>query len=365
MTMIDEEVLATALRDAANAFALSKDATYQIMTLAETPSASPVSRQWRTPDFFRHAGRGRNILVAAALVLIIGGITTPLLRNSSRPSTSAATFGGLTFHGPAPLRGQSVSSSTNGPSPGFLSVKSSTKQLRAATRSSGPLLKIESTGTIDLTVGRAKVQSAFSTLAGIVTKDGGFVLSTQAQIGTRATGNFSYGTIVLQVPQRIFASLVAQVQRVGHSTSIVTSSSDMTAQYVDLRSRITSLEASRRQYLAIMARAASISDILAVQSQLNSLQSQIEVLQGQMNVLNGATTYATLSVAITEAGSLVAGSHHRSGLATAWHDAVAGFVAGFEWLIRISGPALFALLFAGAVAALWRLAWRAARRRRI
>jgi hypothetical protein len=114
-----------------------------------------------------------------------------------------------------------------------------------------------------------------------------------------------------------------------------------------------------------MKRATTISGILAVETQLNSIQSQIEQLQGQLNVLNNATTYGTLSVTVSEAGQHSLVVHPRTGFSKAWHDSVRGFVSGFQWLIRIAGPALFAILLLGALSFLGRFAWRANRRRRI
>jgi hypothetical protein len=104
---------------------------------------------------------------------------------------------------------------------------------------------------------------------------------------------------------------------------------------------------------------------LAVQGQLDALQSQIEQYQGQLNVLSHETTFATLTVMLVQKGQPAPVTHHRSGLAKAWHDAASGFVAGIEWLIRLSGPALFAVLLLGVLLAGGRLVWRSLRRRRI
>ena len=133
---------------------------------------------------------------------------------------------------------------------------------------------------------------------------------------------------------------------------------------MDLRARITALQVSRQQYLKIMGRANSIDGILAVQNRLDALQSQIEQLQGQMNLLNSETTYATLTVSLTETGHSPLTPQPISGLSRAWHDSIGGFVAGFEWLIRIAGPLLFALICLGALLAIGRLAWRAKQRRK-
>ncbi len=368
--MIDEGILTDALRDAANSFEVSKEATDRI--LSEARASAPESGSLHAPAFLRRRGRSRTILMAAALIVVVGGITLPLLRTEAKTSvTASAVHAGSPRFGPGLVvtGAQGTKSVNGGGSPSFSSasgnqsVVTTGTALGASATSLSP--KIESNGSVDLTVSNGQVESAFAKLNQLAMGDGGFVVSTQANVGTQGSGKFSYGTVVLQVPQKAFETLVAQVQRVGRTTSIVTSSTDVTGQYVDLRARITALEGSRQQYLTIMTRARSIGDILAVQDRLNTLQSQIEQLQGQMNVLDNATTYGTLTVMISEVGHRPKVAGPSSGLGKAWHDGIGGFVAGFEWLIRIAGPALFAGLCLGALLALGRLAWRATRRRRI
>jgi hypothetical protein len=365
--MIEEGALIDALRGEADQFAISAEATDRILDAAR--DAGPRPRSLHAPTFIRE-GRGRGLLVAAALVLVVGGISLPLLR-----SEGGATKYGSVLHVAKALSpnlgvgGSGISSigvtSPAAQTPGRPSGSVALSATSTSTAATGQSSKIESSGSVALTVAKGKIESAFSKLTDLASRDGGSVVSSKAHVGTKASGKFSYGTIVLQVPQRTFAALVGQVQGVGHATSVATTSTDVTSQYVDLRARITALDVSRQQYLAIMTRATTIGAILAVQNQLDALQSQIEQLQGQMNVLNHRTTYGTLTVSLTEAGNRSSVPHRSSGIARAWHDAVSGFVTGFEWLIRISGPVLFAVLFLGALVALGRFGWRAARRRRI
>ena len=370
MTMIEEGALIDALRGAADQFEISTEAADRILGAAQ--AAAPRARALRLPAFVRE-GRGRSFLVAAALILVVGGISLPLLRNEGGTSKHVSAA-----HAPSGLSRPGSVSGTGFWSAGSPGATNSTLQTSANTNGSGAVTdtsssmaatslspKIESSGSVGLTVPKGKIESAFSKLTDLASKDGGSVVRTQAHVGTKASGKFSYGAIVLQVPQRTFATLVGQVQRVGHATSVATTSTDVTSQYVDLRARISALQVSRQQYLAIMARATTIGGILAVQSQLDTLQSQIEQFQGQMIVLDHQTTYGTLSISLTEAGHQSNTPHRSSGIANAWHDAINGFVAGFEWLIRLSGPALFAMLLLGALIALARFGWRAARRRRI
>jgi hypothetical protein len=364
MTMIDEGRLRDVLREAADSFEISEEAIDGVRTQAQASK----NESWlsHVPVLARLPGSARGLLTAAALVLIVGAISLPLLRSEGGPSQSASpahrsssgqVVSGTALKTATSLKGLPTTLTLTGsgetPRPGTSST--------SAAASLAP--KIESTGSVHLMVGQGKVSSALATLGDLAIRDGGFVLSTQATEGTRVTKSFSNGSIVLQVPQHFFASLVAQVQRVGRATSIVTSSNDVTGQYVDFEAQLKALDASRGQYLAIMTRATTIGGILAVQNQLDTIESEMEQLQGQINVLDNETTYGALTVSLAEAGQQSHVVTPRSGLAKAWHDAIAGFVHGFEWLIRISGPALFAVLCLGVLLALGRLVWRATRRR--
>jgi hypothetical protein len=190
------------------------------------------------------------------------------------------------------------------------------------------------------------------------------VESSNAQLGSRSRNSSATGTIVLEVPQSTFTLLVAQVQGVGHATSVNTSSDNVTAQYVDLQSRITALNVSLRQYFAIMTRATTIPAILAVQNQINNIQNQIQQNEGQLKTLNNLTTYSDLTVYVSATGHHAA-SGPRTGFSKAWHDSVSGFVAGFQWLIRLAGPLLFAVVMLGVLYALVRFGRRARLRRKL
>ena len=352
MTMIDEGVLSELLHDAAQAFDVSAGATDRILAEARTAAPTPRSFGRRTP--VPRSGKGRLILVAAVVALVIGGVTFSVARAPVNGSASSRSAGIASFGGAA------IPATPSTTSPGVSGSKTVSPIPPGAI---GQPAKVEANGSVDLTIGDGALQTVLARLTDLAVADGGFVSSDQAQFGA---GSSSTGTVVLRVPQLNFEALVTQVQRVGDATSVTTTAEDVTGQYVDLQARIKALQASRQQYLTIMTRATSIGDILAVQSQLDTLQSQIEQLQGQLDLLNNETSYGTLTVSLTEAGQ----RHHAipppqpgSGIGKAWHDSVSGFVSGFEWLIRIGGPLLFVLLCLAALAILGRLAWRATRRR--
>jgi hypothetical protein len=358
MTMIDEETLRRSLASAANELVISADAVADILDAAARDE--PVPHKNLVPPFVRRPGLPRTILAAAAVIVVVAAIAVPLLRSEPRSPTLAASHGRGTVSA-SPSGAQNLTVAPNTPSPPT-ATSNSEKTLSGSGFSTSTKKKIESTGTVDLTVPRGRIESTFTKLSALAGALRGLVESSQAH-STSTSKSFASGTIVLEVPQSSFARFVAEVEHVGHATSVTTSSTNVTSQYVDLQAQITALDASLAQYLKIMTRATTISGILAVQNQINTIQSEIEQDQGQLKVLTNQTTYASLAVNVSEPSQHV--SSTRSGFDKAWHDSLHGFVAGFEWLVRLAGPVLFALIMLGALYEIARYGWRAIRRRRI
>jgi hypothetical protein len=361
VTMIDEEVLSEALREAAEAIYLPDGASDRILVAAQVSTATSRSGE-RT--VVPRISRRRVVLVAAIAALVIGGITASVANipnqgsNSSSPDVHAASL---------PTKALSPSGAPGS----FAPEKSAVAPARKAESSIPPgtvgqSARVEANGSVDLTIGNGTLQSVLGKLTVLASAEGGFVASTQAQLGPAGSGSSSSGVIVLRVPEANFGALVTDVQRDGRPTSVTTTSQDVTGQYVNLQAQIAALQSSRQQYLTIMTRASSIGDILAVQSQLDTIQSEIDQLQGQLNVLDNETTYGTLTVSLTEPGKSPPPPPRphpaSSGLLKAWDKSVGGFVSGIEWMIRIAGPLLLVLLCLAGLLFLGRFAWRAARR---
>ncbi|HEY5437960.1 MAG TPA: DUF4349 domain-containing protein [Acidimicrobiales bacterium] len=375
MTMFDEATLRAALHEAADNFEISSDATDQILASARATGGDP--KLSRTGRLVQHYGRGRSLIAAVAAGVVVLLIAVPLVNNESGPSAKLAartnlhgrSVSGTGFENGAPLGvatpSPPVKSQGTGTSvTGATTAVTNTEITTGTSSAPGSSLRVEETGTVDLSVSGLNFQMDLSALEALATSDLGYVAQTHAHIGTKRSGTYSSGFVILEVPERKFAALVSQVRQVGHATSVVTSATDVTGQYVDLQARIHALQVSRQQYLTIMTRTSSINGILSVQSQLNSIQSQIEQLQASLGLLNSETTYGSLTVSLTEIGAPHVAHPALSGVAKAWHDSIHGFVAGFEWLIRLAGPLLFALLCLAALLVVGRLVFRATRRRR-
>jgi hypothetical protein len=139
----------------------------------------------------------------------------------------------------------------------------------------------------------------------------------------------------------------------------------VTAQYVDLAARITTLSAARDRYLAILSTTRAVPDVLAVQQHIDDLNTQLEQLRGQQRVLDDQTSYATLTVTLSETGTTAAAPPRptpRSEWSRAFHSAGHRFLVAVRWVIAASGIVAFILLVLGFVAAIGLLIRRLLRR---
>jgi len=157
--------------------------------------------------------------------------------------------------------------------------------------------------------------------------------------------------------------VVARVRAMGTVRALTSHGQDVTGQYSDIKARLTALNATRSQLLTILQKATAIGDVLAVQDRVNQVQTEIEQLQGQQKVLDDQTSFAALSVEVSQQGAKHGPPGHPSGVSKAWDDARHGFTSGVEAILGASGTALVLLLVLAVIAVLARALWVAARRR--
>lgn len=108
------------------------------------------------------------------------------------------------------------------------------------------------------------------------------------------------GSVTVRIPPESLAAFTEKVGESGKVLSSNMSSEDVSAQYVDLKSRLTNAEAQERQLLEIMKQAVKIEDILYVRSELNAVQEEIELIQGQLRYLDNLVGYSTVTITVTQ-----------------------------------------------------------------
>jgi hypothetical protein len=319
--------------------------------------------------------------MAAVAVLVIGLIT---IRPSRQHSTTAASTSAPEVFGTGASSAPDAKSAAGSASSGDPALNAggvqSTPSLGASRSASLPgapaapaasasqatpatpsiATKIVKTGSVNLQVGKGTLSSVVNQLTSLAGGLGGYVSNAQTAEG----GGAPTGDLTMRVPVDQFETLLTRTRSMGKPTAVSTSGQDVTASYVDLGARIQALQDTRTQYLQILAKATAIGDILSVEQQLSDLQTQIEQLQGQQMVLADQTSFATLSVHLSEPGALTGAiSTPPGGLAKAWSHARSSFAHAVEAVIGASGGVLVFLVCVALLLLVCRLAWPFVRRR--
>lgn len=139
------------------------------------------------------------------------------------------------------------------------------------------------------------VPSAVSRTQAVASGVGGYVLGTNV----REQGKYSIADITLTVPADRFDDALGQLR--GLAKKVVSESGeaqDVTEEYVDLRSRQRSLEATEASFLTLLRRAKTIGEVLSVQRELTKVQTQIEEIKGRVQYLGNRSSMSRIVVSM-------------------------------------------------------------------
>jgi hypothetical protein len=202
---------------------------------------------------------------------------------------------------------------------------------------------------------------------------GGYVVSAYMYQTTLESGaKVPHATISIRIPaeelNHVLETIKAETTQPLLSENI--DSQDVTADYVDLSSRLTNLEATEVQLQQIMDEAVKTEDVLAVYSRLTDIRSQIEVIKGQMKYYEDSARLSMVSVELiaNEAVQpLTIGGWQPEGVAKKAVQALINTVkflaeAGIWIVIYILPVAL--LIFGPAALIVWAIMRRRSKRRK-
>ncbi len=198
----------------------------------------------------------------------------------------------------------------------------------------------------------------------LVEGEGGYVSGTDAQANPVSNDGIRTGVISFMIPAAKFDTTVDELRGLGKVQTFHISGQDVSAQYVDLQARLANEEAQRNAMLALLGRAQTVSDIIAVQNQLGQITGQIEQLKGQIQYIDHNVAFSTITVTLTEAGAPVASAPSDSwGFASALSDGAHNFVTTINYLITALGAVGPVLVLLGLGYMVWRRAGRPGWRR--
>lgn len=140
-----------------------------------------------------------------------------------------------------------------------------------------------------------KMQANMETM---VNKYKGYIVESNIQ---RENENYLNGYIVVRIPEKHFQSFLSDAE--ATATEVLernVTGQDVTEQYVDLESRLTSKQAVEKRLLEFMDDAKKTEDLLKISSDLATVQEEIEVIVGKMKYLENQTSYSTITISMVE-----------------------------------------------------------------
>ncbi len=138
-------------------------------------------------------------------------------------------------------------------------------------------------------------------------------------------------TLTLRVEAARFEALMEALVALGDEVDARTVAvEDVTRQYVDLEARLAARRAVADRLTTLLARANSVTDVLAVQTQLAEVQEEIEAAEAQLRYLRNQVALSTITLTLFEESStgVLAGPSFVSRLGRA-------FAAGWDGVIEV------------------------------
>lgn len=126
------------------------------------------------------------------------------------------------------------------------------------------------------------------------------VKSGNAYIGSENEQNTTYSItnyMVIRVLNKDFDVMANKLLTVAsHVNSKNITAEDVTAQFIDIQSRLKSKKEIEKRYLDILQKASKISDILEIEQKLGEIREQIEAKEGELKYLSDQVNYSTINL---------------------------------------------------------------------
>ncbi|MHB0914304.1 MAG: DUF4349 domain-containing protein [Thermoleophilia bacterium] len=187
---------------------------------------------------------------------------------------------------------------TNGTSAG----NAATEPLPGGVLTAPELRRVIKTADYEVEVPVGDFQDRYDEVAAIAARYGGYVISSDSSVSDSDDDQLKQGTITIRVANTgdSFSQAQKDIEGLGKVLAKQVSGDDVTEEYVDLQSRLRNAESQQASLLALMQKAATIEEILMVQTRLDDVQLQIEQLKGSIAYMESMTDYASITVELRE-----------------------------------------------------------------
>ena len=136
---------------------------------------------------------------------------------------------------------------------------------------------------------------ALARITQIAADYGGYIISSQSFF----RDEIKFATIRIGVPSGNFETVMNNLRNVGiRVIKEEATGKDVTAEYVDLESRLENLEATAARVRSFLEAADTVEEALQVNQELSKLEDEIEQVKGQMRFYEGRSAFSTITISL-------------------------------------------------------------------
>jgi hypothetical protein len=159
---------------------------------------------------------------------------------------------------------------------------------------------------VDLSVVVADPKTKMDAISKMAREMGGFVVSSNLyQSHTQNGSPVPEASLVIRVPAEKLDEALEKIKQDTVEVQAETrSGEDVTAKYVDLKSRLTTYEDALAQLEKIMAEKTTPEEVLNVFNQMMYYREQIELIKGQMKYYEEASSLSAISLKLVAEATL-------------------------------------------------------------
>lgn len=172
---------------------------------------------------------------------------------------------------------------------------------------------------------------------------GGYVESSNTYNGSYYYGNSTRNaSLTLRIPAEKLDEFLSAVAENSNVISRDENVTDVTLQYVDMKSHKEALLTEQERLLELLEQAESVEDIITIESRLSDVRYQIESMESQLRTMDNQVSYSTVYLYIDEVARLTPVKEQttaqkiKTGFAESLYDVgngIKNFVIGF--IIRL------------------------------
>jgi Domain of unknown function (DUF4349) len=195
-------------------------------------------------------------------------------------------------------------------------------------------VKIQDSAIIRTGNATIRVDSVDSSLTSIISLTSDYEGVVQSQDRSDAEG-VDYANVTIRIPADRFDEFVDQLAEIGDVEYLNINAMDVTTQVRDIDARVLALQTSIERLKDLQSQAGTVTDLVAIESELTTRQAELDSLLSQQNYLKDQVAMSTLTVNIVPS----------SETALSLPDVGGAFTSGVQGLLNFVGFLVSAAVF--------------------